>query len=396
MRPLLSHPDPIEAELIVSQLLGMVAHVSRQLGGMVGRDGERDLQEGLVAAVARLGSPAAHAALLALAAVCPPAPARRAQVAAHRLRLRGIPAPAWSAAAGSPPALIRALRAGDVYGDVDGFVLVFSRRNHGEQSIVLLVDHNLGGAVKDAFALDPEVVFESLFDSMHGDMKLVEIAPATAAATAIRGMELADAFPPGPPIDDTYWATRAVLSAWLHAVPGVDTSAPEPMSVAAREQLVDAFFASAPGRRAADVAGHCASFIVSMIVDYCADEAGDDALRMSPRVVELFLCGWFPRRVTADETTIEHVPAVLTEWVRFAGRRRGLPPDVTGEAVSAIRALSGEFRARCSDPDCFGPAKRMVLAMRGDGVDPSDPAAMERWTTSLNERGPEAIRALVG
>jgi hypothetical protein len=361
---------------------------------LIGCDAEQVVADGIIDDLAAAGSPPAHAALLALGAVASGPAARRARAAARRLRLRGIAGPAWAPALATPPRLVRTIRATDPYGDVDGLALTFARRGLEEWHVAVLVDHGLGGLVKDAFALDAAGL-DPWFESMSG-LDITEVDVTELAGVVIRGMELADAHPVGPPIDDDYWATRALLAAWIRALPGVDTSAAEPLTAEARGKLFDAFFTSPRGHSLADDGDGDAGFIVSTIIDHGADYGCGDPLRMSPRVVGTYLCDWFPRKVTAEKPTIGRVPAVLEAWVRFAGDHRSLPRHLVDETVAMIHVLADEFRSRSEDPQAFGMAKRITMAMRDEGVDISDPNAVERWIAGFNRRDEVSRRAIVG
>lgn len=218
-------PRPAPSELLVSEVLGIGARSTRSLGMLIGCDAEQVVADGIVDDLARAASPPAHAALLALGAVAHGPTARRALAAARRQRLRGIAEPAWAPALETPPMLVRAIRATDPYGDVDGLALTFARHGLEERHVAVMVDHGLGGLVKDAFALDVAGLAPWL-DAMSG-LDITEVDVTKVAGVVIRGMELADAYPVGPPIDDDYWATRALLAIWIRALPGgVDTSAP--------------------------------------------------------------------------------------------------------------------------------------------------------------------------
>lgn len=60
-----------------------------------------------------------------------------------------------------------------------------------------------------------------------------------------------------------------------------------------------------------------------------------------------------------------------------------------------IHVLADEFRTRNEDPQAFGMAKRIAMAMRDEGVDISDPTAVERWIAGVNGRD-ELMSAIVG
>jgi hypothetical protein len=243
MRPLLEAPDPAVAEFVASDLLGACTGAAGRLGMLLGAAMEEVIAHGLVDDLVERGSRAAQAALLALGAVAPDSVARRARAAARHLGDRGIAGPAWADAVEKPPSLVRAMRASDAYGDVDGLLLTFVRHGLGEQHVIVLVDHGLGGLAKDAILLNGDRGLRGWLDHMAG-LDVGDVEVCEAAGIVRHGMQLADACPPGPPIDDDYWSTRALLAAWLRHAPGVDSDDRNPRGREARAELLDAFLAS--------------------------------------------------------------------------------------------------------------------------------------------------------
>jgi len=61
-----------------------------------------------------------------------------------------------------------------------------------------------------------------------------------------------------------------------------------------------------------------------------------------------------------------------------------------------IHVLADGFRSRSEDPQAFGMAKRITMAMRDEGVDISDPIAVDRWIAGFNRRDELTRSAIVG
>ena len=83
---------------------------------------------------------------------------------------------------------------------------------------------------------------------------------------------------------------------------------------------------------------------MSLAIDFAVDYVDGRPLRWSPVVVELFMADWFPRAVLIDRATVATLPVALDAWVRFAGRKRGLPDwaiGATREAIPRWRPESG-------------------------------------------------------
>lgn len=91
---------------------------------------------------------------LALLRVCsvlgPQASRNAAQENASRLAAAGVPDRPWAGIVGRP-ALLRAWRYGDVFGQQSSVGLLFDYRGR-EHAVTVLIDHALGGGVKDCWA----------------------------------------------------------------------------------------------------------------------------------------------------------------------------------------------------------------------------------------------------
>ncbi len=153
-RELLAVRSPLDAELMVSELLGTWW---RQQPGPNGRppavrraDVEELVGEGLVEYAAGQGSPAALALLSGVACLGTARQAVKAERAALDLMDRGVARPRWAEHAG-------AVAAGDcyvntdAYGDRDEVICVFSYAGQEEHALVVVVDYNAGGMVKDGW-----------------------------------------------------------------------------------------------------------------------------------------------------------------------------------------------------------------------------------------------------
>jgi hypothetical protein len=155
-RELLAVRSPLDAELMVSELLGTWWNqqpVRRGHGRAAARrraDMEELVGEGLVEYAAQQGSPAALALLSGVACLGTTRQAVKAEEAALDLMDRGVARPRWADQAG-------AVAAGDcyvntdAYGDRDEVICVFSYAGQDEHALVVVVDYNAGGMVKDGW-----------------------------------------------------------------------------------------------------------------------------------------------------------------------------------------------------------------------------------------------------
>ena len=119
-------------------------------------------------------------------------------------------------------------------------------------------------------------------------------------------------------------------------------------------------------------------------------EQGGRELRWSPVVVELFMAGWVPRKVLADADLFAALPAALDAWVRFAGRKRGIPTWAIEATCEAIPQWRDEMTSAGSDPASGGPAKQFLMAAQQAGVDVTDHEALMTFMAGWNARSTAA------
>ncbi len=193
--------NPLEAELV---LCSVFAAVESQAG-------DADDEERLAILVAMLTQVIAHAesvgtaAAMALLRVCasigPDETRTAARAAADRLAAAGVRDPGWAATIGRPDVL-RAWRQGDVLGLQENLGVLFSYRGR-EHALAVLIDHVLGGGVKDCWVAEGKEAarMRDRLVEMGGDDPMVvfeDIDVAEAAEILTRAM----ANPPVPEQDD--------------------------------------------------------------------------------------------------------------------------------------------------------------------------------------------------
>ena len=339
--------------------------------------------EDLVRALERRGGDPAHAALRAIGAVCsePAGPLGRA--AAARLAEKGAAEPAWAPALGAATPATAKLMYDEIFDDGVNVLVEFE---HPDAVHVLgvYIDHNLGVMAKDAFLGGTLAEIAEITAGNSSDepvtlapLALDEAAARIAAAVGLTDMTLA------PPVGEDFWSLRALIDARLAALPDPGEAPDRPdVSIDEREALVQAFRASEDGAQFAT--DQDALDIVSFAIDFCGDYVDGRPLRWSPVVVELFMADWLPRKVLAEPELFERVPEVLPDWVAYAGRRRGVPPDPLREAVAAVAHYRDEMLEATSDPDAWGPAKVFAVAALEAGVDLADPDAVGRFIERYN------------
>src|SRR5581483_1585656 len=146
--------------------------------------------EALIRRAQELATPDAMAVLAAVAAVAPSRVATRGRTAAATLEQAGIPAPEWTAVAGTAVPT-EAWIGTDVYGDQEIVIVGFAYpglagdRGH---SICVLVDHTERGVARDAYPAGP--LDQTLARWREAEAAGISLRPATLPEVAAR---LADA-----------------------------------------------------------------------------------------------------------------------------------------------------------------------------------------------------------
>jgi hypothetical protein len=192
-----------------------------------------------------------------------------------------------------------------------------------------------------------------------------------------------------PPVSEEYPALRALAMLRADEVPVVTTRPErEEMSVAERDALRDEFLSGPEGRGFATDGDE--AFAVSLAIDFCADYVDGRPLRWSPVVVELFMAGWVPRKVLANEDLFAALPSALDAWVRFAGRKRGIAEWAIETTRDAIPHWCDEMTRAGTDLASGGPAKQFLMAAQEAGVDVADENALMTFMAGWNARSTAA------
>ena len=188
-RELLAVRSPLDAELMVSELLGT------WWGQQPGRRGMRETRrrradieelvgEGLVAYAAEQGSPAALALLSGIACLGTPRQCAQAEQAALELMERGVARPAWADHVGAVEAAECYVNS-DPYGDRDEVVCVFSYAGQEQHALVVVVDYNTGGLARDGWVTSQ--VGKLLAYCREGSQTSPATAPAAPRAQGAPG-----------------------------------------------------------------------------------------------------------------------------------------------------------------------------------------------------------------
>ncbi|HEY6295709.1 MAG TPA: hypothetical protein VIX15_08600, partial [Streptosporangiaceae bacterium] len=373
-RELLAVRSPLDAELMVSELLGTWWG---QRGGRRAATVEQLVGEGLVDYAANQRSPAALALLSGIADLGTSRQAAKAERAALEMIESGVPCPGWAEHLGAV-APAECYVNPDTLGDADEVICVFSYAGEEPHALVTVVDYNSGGMIRDGWVTSRVA---KLLDhcreatelrGAEGKQAFREIDAGQARQMLETALGVTDAAA-DPAVSESFPSYHAFIRARIRALPpprGRATSSTtgprrQAWSRDRRAMLAAEFLASDEAEDLSDrgAASHCAD----RIIDYGCDKDFGRPLRMSPTKVETFLLGWLPRKVMLSQSEQDAMPHVLAAWVRWAGRRRGLAEPVVTETLEAVFNAMGVFAQAYRDPAEFGLDHALVRRLLPDG-----------------------------
>jgi hypothetical protein len=398
-RELLAVRSPLDAELMVSELLGTWWGQPGRRGPRRRADVEELVGEGLVSYAASQGSPAALALLSGIACLGTARQAAQAEQAALALMDRGVARPAWAEHVGAVEAAECYVNS-DQYGDRDEVVCVFSYAGQEEHALVVVVDYNAGGLARDGWVTSQVA---KLLDYCHGSAgsgsQFTQVDPPRArrmlAAALIATEQAAD-----PAVSSSFPSYHAFIRARVRTLPpalpasaashsaashgaashgAASHGAASPGSVGPsamasrrlpwrkdrRAMLVAEFLASDDAEDLSD--RESASRCADHIVDYGCDRDFGRPLRVSPAKTETFLLDWLPRKVMLTRAEQDAMPHVLLAWTRWAGKRSGLPEGSIVTTLDSIFDAIPAFASGYRDPASFGLEPEMVGRLLPDG-----------------------------
>ena len=382
-RELLAVRSPLDAELMVSELLG--TWWGQRGGGRRAATVEQLVGEGLVDYAGEQRSPAALALLSGIACLGTSRQAAKAERAALQLIEDGVPRPGWAQHLGAVTPAECYVNPDDL-GDTDEVICVFSYAGEEPHALVSVVDYNADGMIKDGWVTSR---VSKLLDhcreiSSQRGAKGREGAQGSEARHAFRQVDAGQArhmletaltvtdSVADPSVSDSFASYHAFIRARIRALPpyrGRSLSATgerrHAWSRDRRAMLAAEFLASDEAEDLSDrgSASHCAD----RIIDYGCDKDFGRPLRMSPTKVETFLLGWLPRKVMLSFAEQDAMPHVLAAWVRWAGRRRGLSEAAITESLEAVFNSMGAFAQAYRDPAEFGLDYALVRRLLPDG-----------------------------
>lgn len=350
---------------------------------------------GMIDYAARRGTPAALMVLRALSSVAPEPFGSRARLRAERLAAGGVPERSWAPILGTERPT-QAWLAFDPIDDDGVSVMVGFEALGQESTLGIYVDHNLGGIAKDVFAV-PAGIAEVLTRLRENPedrdgLAFEEISLDEAAARWTAALEMTE-LTFDPPTSEDFDDLRALVEVRLATLPvGGDQPDRSTLSDDERDGLLADFLESDEAiglMRIEDEEGENATVeeLADQLLTYSLDYTLGTPLRFSPVMVEIFCLDWAPRKIAQDGDGFTLLPDVLAAWIRFVGRRRSIPEESIRTAVDAAYEFAPEMIELAQDPEAWGPAKTMALAVRQRGIELSDQAALDDFVDEVNRNG---------
>jgi hypothetical protein len=382
-RELLAVRSPLDAELMVSELLGTWWRQPAARTGQPRRRRRADVEEvvgeGLVDYAAAQGSPAALALLSGIACLGTPHQAVKAERAALALMEAGVARPAWAEHAGAVEAGSCYLTS-DAYHDQDEVICLFSYAGAEEHALVVVVDYNRGGMLRDGWVTSQvskllERCRELAGNSGDDGESSFQAVSAPSARRLLESALLATEKLADPPVSKSFPSYHAFVRARIRTLPPTGpklASLIEPAGLGRRPQwkrdrramLVAEFLASDEADDLSDT--EAASRCADHIVDYGCDQDFGRPLRVSPAKLETFLLDWLPRKVMLTRSEQHAMPHVLLAWARWAGAKSGLDLAAIGATLDAVFDSMSTFTRVYRDPASFGLEPGLVSRLLPD------------------------------
>lgn len=155
--------------------------------------------------------------------------------------------------------------------------------------------------------------------------------------------------------------------------------------------LLDEFVRHLAGLEPATRVMEEGEFVAACMLDWKATYADGLLGRWTTDDVSAFLIDHVPRKITGPLDTFEAFPGCVLAFCAFLDDRGSLSGSMLPEIVEVCSDLREPFLDQIQDPAGWGMAKSLAMQMVAEGVDESDPEAVQAWFSAFNER-PRAER----
>jgi hypothetical protein len=370
-RELLAVRSPLDAELLVSDLLGTWWPQRHHTVGGTGV--EQLIGEGLVQYAAQQRSPAALALLSGIACLGTSRQAAAAEQAAIALIDAGVRSPKWAEYLGAvSPA--ECYVNPDAWGDQDEVICVFSYAGEEPHALVSVIDYNSAGMMRDGWVssqvgklLDHCRRTAGFRVSNRPEDGFRQIDPPQARKILEDALAATDAAE-DPPVSDTFAARHAFIRARIRALPPAPSRGQRARrstwTTERRALLAAEFLASDEAEELSD--RQAASRIADLIIKFGCDQDSERPQRMSPAKVQNFMLTWLPRKVLLSVADQNAMPHALKAWIRWSGRKGGMSEAAIGQMLDVLFDSMATFTRIYRDPAEFGLNEKLVARLLPD------------------------------
>jgi len=350
----LAADDPLDAEILVSELLGSMRGIEERNPGV-----PAGTLDAFIDGLAARANPAAIAALVTLARLAPGEPSRLRALRRLQERPDG-PRPSWADAIDAwTPA--RAMVLADAFGDQATVAVEFTGTGRTHALLAHVDFSHLGGWCPEVFVVEDLTALRTAMardgdDPLQRYVELDLLAARFLLERALAATDRTDEPHTAVGFDDmqalavarlrllppTSAATGALPEEVRAALSSAGLPAPSALDdrgvvePAARATLVTHFLGSAPAVVLADLAPESVELLARELVDYGCEYDDGRPLRLSPLKLATFLARWLPQRLKLTEADRTALPVVVAAWVDFALAE--LPTPMPPAAVDELRA----------------------------------------------------------
>ena len=369
-RELLAVRSPLDAELLVSDLLGTWWPQRHHTIGGAGV--EQLVGEGLVEYAAGRRSPAALALLSGIACLGTSRQAAAAEQAAITLIDAGVRTPRWADHLGMVTAANCYVNP-DEWGDQDELICVYSYDGEEPHALVCVIDYNSSGMIKDGWVssqvdklLDHCQRVSAAREGGPPEDRFRQIDPPQARKMLEAALAATDDAE-DPLVSDTFAAKHAFIRSRIRALPPTSSRgarAKRFWTTERRALLAAEFLASDEAEELSD--RRAASRCADRIIDFGCDQDSGRPLRMSPFKVQTFMLTWLPRKVVLSAADQNGMPHVLNAWIRWSGRKRGLAESAIAQTLDTLFDSMSTFTRIYRDPAELGIDEELAARLLPD------------------------------
>ena len=147
---------------------------------------------------------------------------------------------------------------------------------------------------------------------------------------------------------------------------------------AARDELASRFEQSPRG--------HDLGWVAAQVLDFKWGYLDGDLSRWRPEEVEEILLGLYPAKVMLDPDDLDQVVTGFAGFLQFLADEGIVPEGDAARLAEAVKRLAPRFQAAALDEGNWSMGKRLWSLAQSEGVDPSDPDAVQRFMDDFNQR----------